>query len=147
MYNIPEYLCDHFLLVTAVFDFDFVASVPSINRRNRPKHPRCKDTKAQNHSGDAEKKHVPHDLNRGVKSARVLILAFIRFSNNLIFIINSPQFGRVMAVCVDATLFGSMKTTVHEGDQVQRGQEFGCCPFGESYILRLCISLKANHYY
>ncbi|KAG6899888.1 hypothetical protein C0993_005687 [Termitomyces sp. T159_Od127] len=39
--------------------------------------------------------------------------------------IDSPQFGRVMAVCVGAMMVGSIKTTVSEGEHVHRGQEFG----------------------
>lgn len=44
--------------------------------------------------------------------------------------IESPQFGRVMAVCVGAMMVGSIKTTVKEGDSVKRGQEFGYFAFG-----------------
>jgi phosphatidylserine decarboxylase len=44
--------------------------------------------------------------------------------------IDSPQFGRVMAVCVGAMMVGSIKTTVEEGESVQRGQEFGYFAFG-----------------
>jgi phosphatidylserine decarboxylase len=45
--------------------------------------------------------------------------------------IDSPQFGRVMAVCVGAMMVGSIKTTVNEGNAVARGQEFGYFAFGE----------------
>ena len=45
--------------------------------------------------------------------------------------IDSPQFGRVMAVCVGAMMVGSIKTTVKTGDHVKRGQEFGYFAFGE----------------
>ena len=45
--------------------------------------------------------------------------------------IDSPQFGRVMAVCVGAMMVGSIKTTVQEGDYVLRGQEFGYFAFGK----------------
>jgi phosphatidylserine decarboxylase len=48
--------------------------------------------------------------------------------------IDSPQFGRVMAVCVGAMMVGSIKTTVEEGGHVKRGQEFGFFAFGELYI-------------
>jgi phosphatidylserine decarboxylase len=44
--------------------------------------------------------------------------------------IDSPAFGRVMAVCVGAMMVGSIKTTVEEGEQVKRGQEFGYFAFG-----------------
>ncbi|KAJ7243915.1 phosphatidylserine decarboxylase-domain-containing protein [Mycena haematopus] len=51
--------------------------------------------------------------------------------------INSPQFGRVMAVCVGAMMVGSIETTVKEGDAVKRGQEFGYFAFGGSTIVLL----------
>ncbi|KAI0245970.1 phosphatidylserine decarboxylase-domain-containing protein [Lactifluus subvellereus] len=51
--------------------------------------------------------------------------------------IDSPQFGRVMAVCVGAMMVGSIKTTVSEGDFVRRGQEFGYFAFGGSTIVCL----------
>ncbi|RXW20222.1 hypothetical protein EST38_g5632 [Candolleomyces aberdarensis] len=51
--------------------------------------------------------------------------------------IDSPQFGRVMAVCVGAMMVGSIKTTVEEGENVARGQEFGYFAFGGSTIVML----------
>ncbi|KAI0326469.1 hypothetical protein GY45DRAFT_1328911 [Cubamyces sp. BRFM 1775] len=51
--------------------------------------------------------------------------------------IDSPQFGRVMCVCIGAMMVGSIHTTVNEGDQVQRGQEFGYFAFGGSTIVVL----------
>ncbi|KAF4622347.1 hypothetical protein D9613_009567 [Agrocybe pediades] len=51
--------------------------------------------------------------------------------------IDSPQFGRVMAVCIGAMMVGSIHTTVEEGDYVQRGQEFGYFAFGGSTIVIL----------
>jgi len=51
--------------------------------------------------------------------------------------IDSPQFGRVMAVCVGAMMVGSIKTTVQEGDYVLRWQEFGFFAFGGSTIVVL----------
>ncbi|EKM58743.1 uncharacterized protein PHACADRAFT_253246 [Phanerochaete carnosa HHB-10118-sp] len=51
--------------------------------------------------------------------------------------IDSPQFGRVMAVCIGAMMVGSIKTTLNEGDQVKRGQEFGYFAFGGSTIVVL----------
>ena len=51
--------------------------------------------------------------------------------------IDSPQFGRVMAVCIGAMMVGSIKTTVNEGDHVKRGQEFGYFAFGGSTIVVL----------
>ena len=44
--------------------------------------------------------------------------------------IDSPQFGRVMMVCVGAMMVGSIQMTVQEGEQVKRGQEFGYFAFG-----------------
>ena len=44
--------------------------------------------------------------------------------------IDSPQFGRVMAVCIGAMMVGSIKTTVKEGQQVKRGDELGYFAFG-----------------
>ncbi|KAF8237320.1 hypothetical protein L208DRAFT_1356433 [Tricholoma matsutake] len=51
--------------------------------------------------------------------------------------IDSPQFGKVMAVCVGAMMVGSINTTVQEGDHVSRGQEFGYFAFGGSTIVIL----------
>ncbi|KAK7682588.1 hypothetical protein QCA50_014388 [Cerrena zonata] len=49
--------------------------------------------------------------------------------------IDSPQFGRVMCVCVGAMMVGSIKTTVSEGQEVKRGDEFGYFAFGGSTIV------------
>ncbi|KAI0771332.1 phosphatidylserine decarboxylase-domain-containing protein [Trametes elegans] len=51
--------------------------------------------------------------------------------------IDSPQFGRVMCVCIGAMMVGSIHTTVEEGQQVKRGQEFGYFAFGGSTIVVL----------
>lgn len=51
--------------------------------------------------------------------------------------IDSPQFGRVMAVCVGAMMVGSIKTTLNEGDDVKRGQEFGYFAFGTTSSLSI----------
>ncbi|KAJ6577016.1 phosphatidylserine decarboxylase-domain-containing protein [Mycena vulgaris] len=51
--------------------------------------------------------------------------------------IDSPQFGRVIAVCVGAMMVGSIETTVKEGEAVKRGQEFGYFAFGGSTIVLL----------
>ncbi|KAJ3715306.1 phosphatidylserine decarboxylase-domain-containing protein [Lentinula guzmanii] len=51
--------------------------------------------------------------------------------------IDSPQFGRVMAVCVGAMMVGTIQTTVEEGQWVQRGEEFGYFAFGGSTIVLL----------
>lgn len=50
--------------------------------------------------------------------------------------IDSPAFGRVMAVCVGAMMVGSIHTTVKEGEQVNRGQEFGYFAFGMYFQAR-----------
>ncbi|KAI6039702.1 phosphatidylserine decarboxylase-domain-containing protein [Pisolithus marmoratus] len=51
--------------------------------------------------------------------------------------IDSPQFGRVMAVCVGAMMVGSIRTVVHEGQKVSRGDELGYFAFGGSTIVML----------
>ncbi|KAF5378946.1 hypothetical protein D9757_008734 [Collybiopsis confluens] len=51
--------------------------------------------------------------------------------------IDSPQFGRVMAVCVGAMMVGTIQTTVEEGQFVKRGEEFGFFAFGGSTIVLL----------
>jgi len=51
--------------------------------------------------------------------------------------IDSPQFGRVMAVFVGAMMVGSIHTTVEESESVQRGQELGYFAFGGSTIVVL----------
>ncbi|KAJ7070019.1 phosphatidylserine decarboxylase-domain-containing protein [Mycena amicta] len=51
--------------------------------------------------------------------------------------IDSPQFGRVIAVCVGAMMVGTIETTVKEGEMVKRGQEFGYFAFGGSTIVLL----------
>ncbi|TFY51364.1 hypothetical protein EVJ58_g10610 [Rhodofomes roseus] len=51
--------------------------------------------------------------------------------------IDSPHFGRVMAVCIGAMMVGSIKTTVAEGQQVKRGQELGYFAFGGSTLVVL----------
>jgi len=51
--------------------------------------------------------------------------------------IDSPQFGRVMAVCVGAMMVGTIHTTVEEGQLVKRGEEFGYFAFGGSTIVLL----------
>lgn len=51
--------------------------------------------------------------------------------------IDSPYFGRVMAVCIGAMMVGSIKTTVREGEEIKRGEEFGYFAFGGSTIVCL----------
>jgi phosphatidylserine decarboxylase len=48
--------------------------------------------------------------------------------------IDSPQFGRVMVVCVGAMMVGSIKITVQEGQDVKRGQELGYFAFGKQSL-------------
>ena len=58
--------------------------------------------------------------------------------------IDSPQFGRVMAVCVGAMMVGSIKTTVQEGEYVQRGQEFGYFAFGALFLFSLQAAFSSS---
>lgn len=51
--------------------------------------------------------------------------------------IDSPVFGRVMAVCIGAMMVGSIITTVQEGQAIKRGEEFGYFAFGGSTIVLL----------
>ncbi|KZT23286.1 hypothetical protein NEOLEDRAFT_1180161 [Neolentinus lepideus HHB14362 ss-1] len=51
--------------------------------------------------------------------------------------IDSPRFGRVMAVCIGAMMVGTIRTTVREGEQVKRGQELGYFAFGGSTVVIL----------
>ena len=51
--------------------------------------------------------------------------------------IDSPQFGRVFAVCIGAMMVGSIQTTVEEGREIKRGEEFGYFAFGGSTIVVL----------
>jgi phosphatidylserine decarboxylase len=59
--------------------------------------------------------------------------------------IDSPQFGRVMAVCVGAMMVGSIQTTVQE--YVQRGQEFGYFAFGAFFFRFLFFRGTLSHRY
>ncbi len=45
-----------------------------------------------------------------------------------------------MAVCVGAMMVGSIQTTLEEGDDVKRGQEFGYFAFGMRVPLSLICS-------
>jgi hypothetical protein len=54
--------------------------------------------------------------------------------------IDSPQFGRVMAVCIGAMMVGSIHTTKAEGEQVKRGEEFGYFAFGAFVALCALVS-------
>ena len=55
--------------------------------------------------------------------------------------IDSPEFGRVMCVCIGAMMVGSIVTTVPEGGHVKRGQEFGYFAFGEWSLFLHCFVL------
>ena len=59
--------------------------------------------------------------------------------------IDSPTFGRVMAVCIGAMMVGSIKTTVDEGEFVKRGQEFGYFAFGKLVVIALFFGLTNSH--
>jgi len=64
--------------------------------------------------------------------------------------IDSPQFGRMMAVWIGAMMVGSIKTTLSEGDSVKRGQEFGYFAFSMSTVTILLrgvtlIKPSSNH--
>lgn len=56
--------------------------------------------------------------------------------------IDSPRFGRVMAVCVGAMMVGSILTTVEEGQEVKRGQEFGYFAFGGFLVFQNCFCYR-----
>ena len=49
--------------------------------------------------------------------------------------IDSPYFGRVMAVCIGAMMVGSTVLTKNVGDEVKRGDELGYFKFGGSTIV------------
>ncbi|BFZ58144.1 phosphatidylserine decarboxylase [Savitreella phatthalungensis] len=51
--------------------------------------------------------------------------------------IDSPEFGRVMAVCVGAMMVGSTVITAEAGQSVKRGDELGFFKFGGSTVLLL----------
>jgi len=44
-----------------------------------------------------------------------------------------------MAVCVGAMMVGSILTTVEEGQEVKRGQEFGYFAFGGFLVFQLFL--------
>jgi phosphatidylserine decarboxylase len=46
--------------------------------------------------------------------------------------IDTPTFGRVFCACIGAMMVGTIQTTVNEGDEIKRGQEFGYFAFGTS---------------
>ncbi|CAG7849378.1 Phosphatidylserine decarboxylase proenzyme 3 {ECO:0000303/PubMed:19286980} {ECO:0000255/HAMAP-Rule:MF_03209}; Contains: RecName: Full=Phosphatidylserine decarboxylase 3 beta chain {ECO:0000305}; Contains: RecName: Full=Phosphatidylserine decarboxylase 3 alpha chain {ECO:0000305} [Serendipita indica DSM 11827] len=51
--------------------------------------------------------------------------------------IDSPVFGRVFCACIGAMMVGTIVTTVNEGEEVKRGQEFGYFAFGGSTIVTI----------
>lgn len=51
--------------------------------------------------------------------------------------IDSPEFGRVMVVCIGAMMVGSTVITAHEGDTVKRTDELGYFKFGGSTLVVL----------
>lgn len=56
--------------------------------------------------------------------------------------IDSPQFGRVMVICVGAMMVGSTVITRQPGEQVKRGEELGYFKFGGSTLVLLFESGK-----
>jgi phosphatidylserine decarboxylase len=58
--------------------------------------------------------------------------------------IDSPTYGRVMAVCVGAMMVGSTVITRHSGEQVARGEELGYFKFGGSTLVLLFESGTMN---
>lgn len=51
--------------------------------------------------------------------------------------IDSPQFGRVFAVCIGAMMADTIKITVEEDQEVKRGDEFVYFAFGGSTVVVL----------
>ncbi|KAL2129967.1 hypothetical protein VTI74DRAFT_7056 [Chaetomium olivicolor] len=51
--------------------------------------------------------------------------------------IDSPEFGRVMVICVGAMMVGSTVITRNEGEEVKRAEELGYFKFGGSTIVLL----------
>ncbi|KAL2139792.1 hypothetical protein VTI28DRAFT_4677 [Corynascus sepedonium] len=56
--------------------------------------------------------------------------------------IDSPEFGRVMVICVGAMMVGSTVITRKEGEEVRRAEELGYFKFGGSTIVLLFESGK-----
>ncbi|KAK4657863.1 phosphatidylserine decarboxylase [Podospora pseudocomata] len=56
--------------------------------------------------------------------------------------IDSPEFGRVMVICIGAMMVGSTVITKKEGDEVKRGDELGYFKFGGSTLVVLFESGK-----
>lgn len=56
--------------------------------------------------------------------------------------IDSPEFGRVMVICVGAMMVGSTVITRNEGDEVRRAEELGYFKFGGSTLVLLFESGK-----
>ncbi|KAG8848534.1 hypothetical protein FRB91_010706 [Serendipita sp. 411] len=51
--------------------------------------------------------------------------------------IDSPTFGRVFCACIGAMMVGTICTTLNEGDEVKRGEEYGYFAFGGSTIVTI----------
>ncbi|KAK4104102.1 hypothetical protein N658DRAFT_242298 [Parathielavia hyrcaniae] len=51
--------------------------------------------------------------------------------------VDSPEFGRVMVICVGAMMVGSTVITRSEGEEVRRGEELGYFKFGGSTLVLL----------
>lgn len=87
------------------------------------------------------------DMNDAILQPQAIRTALDVYGENVrkIVPIDSPQFGRVMAVCVGAMMVGSIKTTVEEGQHVKRGDEFGYFAFGKvKLIIFVDFSLKVS---
>lgn len=56
--------------------------------------------------------------------------------------IDSPTFGRVMAVCIGAMMVGSIIMTVKEGQEIKRGEELGYFAFGTSFFSFFSIFME-----
>ncbi|EPY53319.1 phosphatidylserine decarboxylase Psd3 [Schizosaccharomyces cryophilus OY26] len=65
------------------------------------------------------------------------------FSENVrtVLPIESPQFGRIMYICIGAMMVGSIQHTADEGQEVKRGDELGYFKYGGSTIV---VFFKGN---
>lgn len=56
--------------------------------------------------------------------------------------IDSPVYGRVFCACIGAMMVGTIVTTVNEGDEIRRGQEFGYFAFGTYSVRRRLLGVN-----
>jgi phosphatidylserine decarboxylase len=54
--------------------------------------------------------------------------------------IDTATFGRVFCCCIGAMMVGTIQTTLNEGNEVKRGQEFGYFAFGMCYLVVMTAS-------